>query len=245
MSKLKKEATQWRHVFKLDPNRTISNLALKLVCSAGTDAIIVGGTDGITFQNTWELLNRVREYPVPCVQEVSDINAVVPGFDGYLIPTVINTKESLWIHGAHLEAIRRYGEVIPWEKVLLLGYTVLNPDAKVARLTRAETDCSEEQMVAYARLVEHLFEWPVLYIEYSGRFGDLELMQAARSVCRRSRIFYGGGIATKKQAIEVAKVADTVVVGNLIYTHAEQAARTVKWVKGTVRKGEQSVKNRR
>ncbi|MFC7441874.1 heptaprenylglyceryl phosphate synthase [Laceyella putida] len=245
MTILREQAAKWRHVFKLDPNRTISNLALKLVCNAGTDAIIVGGTDGITFKNTWDLLNRVREYPVPCVQEVSDINAVVPGFDGYLIPTVINTKDSRWIHGAHLDALRKYGDVVPWDKVLLLGYVVLNPEAKVARLTKAETDCGEEQMVAYARLVEHLFQWPVLYMEYSGRFGDMDMVKAARSVCGQSRIFYGGGIATKEQTMEVAKVADTVVVGNLIYTHAERAARTVKWVKETDGKGERSVKNGR
>ncbi|AUS09830.1 heptaprenylglyceryl phosphate synthase [Laceyella sacchari] len=244
MTILKEQAARWRHVFKLDPNRTISDLALKLVCNAGTDAIIVGGTDGITFKNTRDLLHRVREYGVLCVQEVSEINAVVPGFDGYLIPTVINTKEARWIHGAHVDALRKYGDLIPWDKVLLLGYTVLNPEAKVARLTQAETACTEEQMVAYARLVEHLFCWPVLYIEYSGRFGDMALVDAAQRVCRKSRIFYGGGITTKEQTVAAAELADTVVVGNLIYTHAERAAKTVKWVKETDRKGDQRVKNR-
>jgi putative glycerol-1-phosphate prenyltransferase len=230
---LKKLAAGWRHVFKVDPNRTLSDLALRMICESGTDAIIVGGTDGITFNNTWKLLQRVRAYPVTVVQEVSDVSAVVPGFDGYLIPTVLNTNEARWIHGAHLEAIRKYGDFIPWDQLLLLGYVVLNPDSKVGRLTRAKTELDLEDAAAYARMLEHLFGWPVLYVEYSGKYGDPEWVKSAGRQLRKTRLFYGGGITGEKQAREMAALADTVVVGNLIYTHAEKAVRTVRWVKET------------
>ncbi|SEM91168.1 heptaprenylglyceryl phosphate synthase [Lihuaxuella thermophila] len=226
-------AARWRHLFKLDPNRKLSDLALKKICESGTDAIIVGGTDGVTFKNTWELLQRIKDYPVTCVQEISSISAVVPGFDGYLIPTVLNTDNAYWIHGAHHEAIKKYGEFIPWDHVVFEGYVILNADSKASRLTGCKTELEEADVTAYAHLAEHLYRFPVLYVEYSGRFGDVELVKAAGKVLKQTRLFYGGGISSEEQAKTMAEWADTVVVGNLIYTNVEMAIDTVKWVKET------------
>ncbi|MBA4603056.1 heptaprenylglyceryl phosphate synthase [Thermoactinomyces mirandus] len=230
---LEQMAAGWRHVFKLDPNRRLSDLSLEKVCQSGTDAIIVGGTDGITFEDIWKLQKRLRKYLLPCVLEVSDINAIVPGFDGYLIPSVLNTDQARWIHGAHLKAIQRYGCGIPWKQLLLLGYVILNPESKVSRLTEANAGLDEEAAASYACLVEHLFKWPVLYVEYSGKFGDENMVRAIRRQLKKTRLFYGGGITTRRQAETMAKWADTVVVGNLVYTNVEKAVQTVSWVKET------------
>ena len=43
----------WKHVFKLDPNKDISDEHLEQVCESGTDAIIVGGT-AILFHAHWK-----------------------------------------------------------------------------------------------------------------------------------------------------------------------------------------------
>ena len=61
----------WRHTFKLDPDKTIDDEALELICESGTDAIIVGGTYGVTFDNTLDLMSRIRRYAVPAVLEIS------------------------------------------------------------------------------------------------------------------------------------------------------------------------------
>lgn len=67
---------EWKHVFKLDPNKEISDEALEKVCESGTDAIMVGGTDGITLENVLHLMARVRRYTVPCVMEISSVETV-------------------------------------------------------------------------------------------------------------------------------------------------------------------------
>lgn len=51
---------EWEHVFKLDPNKSISDEALEQLCESGTDAVIVGGSDGVTLDNTLFLLGRIR-----------------------------------------------------------------------------------------------------------------------------------------------------------------------------------------
>jgi len=233
---LSERVASWRHVFKLDPNRSISDGALDRICRSGTDAVVIGGTDGITFDNTWELLQRVRRYDVPCYQEISRKSAVVPDFDGFLIPVVLNAGDHHWLIGAHHEAVKAYGTYIPWDRVAVEGYVVVNPESRVARLTHARSSLSEEDVTAYARLAEHLFRMPIVYVEYSGRYGDPRLVRAARAGITRSRLFYGGGITTPEQAQEIARLADTVVVGNLVYYNVDAAVQTVRYVKETPKK---------
>jgi putative glycerol-1-phosphate prenyltransferase len=221
----------WQHVFKLDPDKDISDEALEAVCESGTDAIIVGGTTNVTFDNTIDLLSRIRRYSVPCVLEVSNVEAIVPGFDAYFLPLVLNAQNPEWIFNAHIKGLEEHGPFIKWDEVFVEGYVVCNPDSAVAKLTQSRAKITEEQMKAYARLADRMLKLPVFYIEYSGTYGDVKQVQAARKVVHNSRIFYGGGIRSAEQAAEMAQWADTVVVGNIVYEDVEQALATVPAVK--------------
>ncbi|MCP1423288.1 putative glycerol-1-phosphate prenyltransferase [Paenibacillus xylanexedens] len=225
---------QWRHVFKLDPDRKITDEELDLVCMSGTDAIIVGGSSGITYDNTVDLMSRVRRYELPCVLEVSDLEAVVPGFDGYLIPMVLNATDSKWMIGHHQQAIERYGYLIPWDLLIAEGYIVLNANSTVARLTGADTDLTTGAAVAYAQAAERLLNLPIVYMEYSGTFGDMELVGEAYRQLERAHLIYGGGIDDSEKASQAAQVADTIVVGNIVYSDLTKALETVLAVKGTI-----------
>ncbi|WP_223065889.1 heptaprenylglyceryl phosphate synthase [Paenibacillus caui] len=222
----------WRHVFKLDPDRSLTDEELEAVCLSGTDAIIVGGSSGVTYDNTVELLSRVRQYELPCVLEVSDLEAVVPGFDLYLIPMVLNTKNPEWLIGRHSEAVERFGYLIPWDMVIPEGYIILNPASTAGILTEADGTLSASKAAAYAQAAERLMSMPIIYLEYSGMFGDMELVAAVRRSIGQTRLFYGGGVADAETARQAAQVSDTVVVGNIIYTSLPQALETVQAVKG-------------
>ncbi|WP_373419804.1 MULTISPECIES: heptaprenylglyceryl phosphate synthase [Paenibacillus] len=223
---------KWRHVFKLDPDREITDEELNLVCMSGTDAIIVGGSSGITYDNTVDLMSRVRRYELPCVLEVSNLEAVVPGFDGYLIPMVLNATDSKWMIGHHQQAIERYGYLIPWDLLIAEGYIVLNANSTVARLTGADTDLTTGAAVAYAQAAERLLNLPIVYMEYSGTFGDMELVGETYRQLDRAHLIYGGGIDDPEKAAQAAQVADTIVVGNIVYSDLNKALETVLAVKG-------------
>ncbi|OYD07519.1 heptaprenylglyceryl phosphate synthase [Paludifilum halophilum] len=225
----------WRHAFKLDPDRVLSDRALERICLSGTDAVIVGGTEGVTQNNSRELLDRVSEYPVKCVQEVSGLESVVPGLDGYLIPTVLNAGDLQWVVGLQHQAVKKFGEWIPWEDLAVLGYVVLNPNSRVARLTGSRTELASSDVTAYGRIAEHLFHLPALYVEYSGVYGDPSIVEAARNGLDSTQLIYGGGVSNEEQARRMAAVADTVIVGNLVYRNADAAVETVHWVKETTR----------
>jgi putative glycerol-1-phosphate prenyltransferase len=85
--------------------------------------------------------------------------------------------------------------------------------------------------MAYARMAEKMFHMPIFYLEYSGTYGDVNVVQAASSVLSSTKLFYGGGIETPEQAAEMAEFADVVVVGNVIYDDFQSALKTVKAVK--------------
>ncbi|QQZ09101.1 heptaprenylglyceryl phosphate synthase [Heyndrickxia vini] len=225
------DVREWRHAFKLDPNKDISDENLEKICESGTSAIIIGGSDGVTLENVLNLMSRVRRYTVPCVLEVSTIESITPGFDLYFIPTILNTTDAKWIKGIHHEAVKEYGVLMNWDELIVEGYCILNDDCKVANLTGANTDLDEEDVVAYAMMAEHLFKMPIFYLEYSGKYGDIELVKAAKAQLNQTKLFYGGGISTAAQAKEMGQFADVIVIGNALYENLEEALKTVKAVK--------------
>ena len=100
---------EWRHVFKLDPAKDISDEALERICESGTDVILVGGTDGVTLDGVLDLLVRVRRFEVPIALEISTIDSVTPGYDYYFIPTVLNSDDPKWIKIYTMKPLRNMG----------------------------------------------------------------------------------------------------------------------------------------
>lgn len=225
------DVRHWRHVFKLDPNKEITDKDLEKVCESGTDAIVIGGTDHVRLDDVLNLMARVRRYPLPCVLEVSNTEAITPGFDLYFIPTVLNSRDASWVTGLHHQAVKEYGPFINWEELLVEGYCVLNEDCKVANLTNPNTNLTEEDIEAYALMAEKMFQLPIFYLEYSGKYGKVEMVQAAKRPLVNTTLFYGGGIRNREQAAEMGKYADVIVVGNVIYEDIEAALSTVLAVK--------------
>lgn len=227
--------TTWRHAFKLDPAKTITDKEIELLAESGTDGIIVGGTDGITLDNVLDLLVRIRRYSVPLALEVSTVESVTPGFDYYFIPTVLNATNAEWINGVHHQALREFGHMMDWDETIVEGYCILNPDCKAAQLTGATKALDEEDVIAYARMAEHLFNLPIFYMEYSGTYGNPEMVHAAARILKETKLFYGGGIKNAQDAKEMAEIANTIIVGNVIYESFEDALSTVQAVKSVSR----------
>ena len=222
---------EWKHVFKLDPNKEISDEALEKLCESGTDAILVGGTDGVTLENVLDLMARIRRYTLPCVLEVSNLESITPGFDLYFIPSVLNSRNPDWILGLHKEAIKEYGHMINWEEMHVEGYCIMNPECKAAQLTEANTDLTEEDAASYALMAEKMFNLPIFYLEYSGKYGDPSVVRAVKDTLMETKLFYGGGINSIARAEEMSGLADCIIVGNYVYEDLSAALKTVDVVK--------------
>ncbi len=216
-----------KHLYKLDPDCSITEEQIERLSLSGTDAIVVGGTLGITYEDTNQLLRKLRKHRITVIQEISNMEAIVPGFDYYFIPLVLNAQDPQWILNAHQKALKKYGDLIHWNQILVEGYIVLNQESSVAKLTKSRTNLDLEDVIAYARLADKMLNLPILYIEYSGSYGNAEWIKELKKTIDSVQIFYGGGIHSSEQASEMSQYADTIIVGNLIYENFEQALETV------------------
>lgn len=218
----------WRHVFKLDPNKQLDDSALAALIRSGTDAFLIGGTDGVDAENTFALYARLQGCGIPVALEMSHPEHAIRGFAHYFIPTVLNAGTVDWIIGHQMLAFERHGHLFDANNVTAQGYIVLNPKAKVATVTEARASLSLEEVVAYAETGHHLFRLPSLYLEYSGTLGSPDVVKEVKLALPDAHIFYGGGIDGGDTARMMAEYADTIVVGNIIYDNLEGALATVQ-----------------
>lgn len=215
-----------KHIFKLDPAKKIDDTALVKIVESDTDLILVSGTDDVTEDNIEDLLSRVRRFNVPLALEISHPDAVVPGFDHYFVPTVINTKDVTYIHGMLVDALMEYHDFIDYDNISLLPYIIMNDECKAFK--HANCDVIEhDEFIAMIHMLDKLYKTDYIYIEYSGAFGESSLVKEAFDAVEHSRIIYGGGITSKKTAEIMSSISDTIVVGNIIYDDIEHALHTI------------------
>lgn len=217
---------EWKHIFKLDPAKEISDEEIELLCTSGTDAIIVGGTDNVTLEGVTHLLSKVEKYSIPTILEISSIEAITLGFDYYFIPMVMNSKDKKWLMDIQHKAIKQYRAFMDWDTIFMEGYCILNPDSKAFIKTDSKLP-DDESVLAYAHMAEHMFKLPIFYVEYSGTYGDPQLVEKVKHELHDTLLFYGGGIENSEQATEMKQHADVVIIGNSIYTDFKQALDTV------------------
>ncbi|WP_430788430.1 heptaprenylglyceryl phosphate synthase [Virgibacillus flavescens] len=218
---------KFNHIFKLDPAKEISEEDLDKICESGTDAVIVGGTDDVTLDGVLDLLSRIRRHSVPCILEISNLEAITPGFDHYFIPMVMNSRDKKWMMDIQHQAIKQYKDIMDWDEIFVEGYCILNKDAKAFTQTNSQLP-DDADVAAYAYMAEHVFHLPIFYMEYSGTYGDPALVEKVREQLKDTVLFYGGGIENNFQAEEMKQRADVIVVGNCIYTDLKKALKTVK-----------------
>ena len=220
----------WTHIVKIDPDKSlVEGETYEDVCATGTDAIAVGGTTGITAEKLQPVIDACAAYDIPIYQEPNQPDIVIdhPALDGYLVPTVFNAGDPFWVTGAHKEWVRMTGGP-DWERTTTEAYIVLNPDSAVAQYTEAECDLTGEHVAAYATVAERMFGQEIIYIEYSGTFGDPDIVGAAADALADATLFYGGGIHDYESANTMADHADVIVVGDLVHDEGVDAvAETV------------------
>ncbi len=216
----------WQHITKLDPDKSLSHDDLETIVESGTDAIMISGTQNITNTNVSQLISRLKDYEIPKILEPATPEAVVDeDVDHIFVPLVLNAGNLKWIVGKHKDWIMN--QAIDWEKVIPEAYIVLNPLSAVAKLTKSKTDLTSDEVIAYALYAEKYLGLPIVYIEYSGTYGDPQLVKQLSESLSEASLFYGGGIDTKEKAAEMKRYVDVIVVGNVVYTNMEKFLETL------------------
>ncbi|MFD1511835.1 phosphoglycerol geranylgeranyltransferase [Halomarina rubra] len=223
--------SEWDHIVKVDPDKTLyEDETFEDVAATGTDAIMVGGTLGMTEEKMAEYvegcIEGTRGHDIPVYIEPSSAGVVVhpDGLDGYLVPIVFNAGDIAWVTGAHKEWVRMDGD-IQWDVTHTEAYIVLNEEASVAEYTQADCTLDAADVAAYAEVAEQMFGQDIVYVEYSGTLGDPEIVGAAHDALDEATLFYGGGVHDYDSAFEMGQHSDVVVVGDLVHDAGCAAVR--------------------
>jgi phosphoglycerol geranylgeranyltransferase len=206
----------WVHVTKLDPDKQLKPGDIDIIAASGTDALMLSGTLNVTKENLTALLKQVKTYNLPLVMQ---------GIDYVFVPSVVNSTDAQWIVGKHRLWVQAQKGKISWDYIVPEAYIVLNPDSSVGKITKAICNLKPDEVAAYTALADHFFHFPVVYIEYSGTYGDPNVVKAASDAIDKSILYYGGGINSAEKAAQMSKYADTIVVGNAVY---DQGAAVLK-----------------
>jgi len=216
----------WVHVTKLDPDKQLRPGDIDAIATSGTDALMLSGTLNVTKENLLSLQKQIARYDLPIVMEPAGPEAVlVEGIEYVFVPSVLNTTDVQWIVGKHRFWVQQQDGKIPWDMVVPEAYIVLNPSSSVGRVTKAICDLKPAEVAAYTSVADRYFSFPIVYIEYSGTYGDPAVVKAAAEAIDRAILYYGGGINSAEKAAEMGKYADTIVVGNAVY---DQGAAVLK-----------------
>jgi phosphoglycerol geranylgeranyltransferase len=220
---------EWKHITKLDPDKRNTRSLVDAVVESGTDAIMVSGTQDVTPGKVDYLLRLLKDCSKPVVLEPSHKDLVRFDVDYVFVPMVLNAAERWWFIEAHRDWLRRSlleAESHDWEKIVCEAYIVLNEDSAVARVTKSNTNLEDEDVVAYALFADRLLRVPIVYLEYSGRYGNPGLVAKVKQTLNHAALFYGGGINSRERALEMSRHA-TIIVGNVVYEDLEKYFSTI------------------
>lgn len=227
------------HVTKVDPAKS---LPAEVGAIAGTDLVMVGGSDNVTVENTTDTVETIREAAgsIPILQEPYRSSQVSREtfdlVDGIAVPAVYNGNQQHFI-SKHIEfftelsttpsevrgtdlplvggLIERRGHAAIaelTEKIIGEGYVIQNPDSRAAEVAGATEPFSTDRVAGTALATESFYRFPIMYIEYSGTYGGTEDVAAAARHLDETVLLYGGGIRSGEQSREILDAGADAVV---------------------------------
>jgi phosphoglycerol geranylgeranyltransferase len=210
------------HMTLIDPAKQPpeeSGRIAKAAQSAGTDAIMVGGSTGVTQENLDATVDNIKKNcKLPVIYFPSGANAIARNSDAIYFMSMLNSRNVRNVTGEHVRGapiIKKLGI-----EAISMGYVIVEPGMKVGEVGEADlVKRGDVQTIVGYALTTELFGMDLLYLE-AGSGAPEPVPQDMISAVRRSvkiLIVVGGGIVQPEQASAVAAAgADIVVTGTLI-----------------------------
>ena len=210
------------HLALLDPDKQNSEDAgklAKLAKEAGTDAIMIGGSTGVTSDNLGETAKAIREMSgLPSIHFPGGPHELSSEVDAIFFMSLVNSSDPVWI-------IKAQAYAAPYVKklnieALSMGYILVEPGMKVGEVGKAELIKHTEidKAVGYALACEILGMDFVYLAAGSGANVPVpaDMISAVKNAISIPLIV-GGGIRTPEAAKAAREAgADAIVTGTFI-----------------------------
>jgi phosphoglycerol geranylgeranyltransferase len=210
------------HMTLIDPAKQPVTVAGEIACvaeAARSDAIMVGGSTGITQENLDLTVDEIKaRCGLPVIYFPSGANAIAQRCDAIYFMSMLNSTNPRNITGEHWRGapvIRKLGL-----ETLSMGYIVVEPGMKVGEIGEADvvTRGDVERAVGYAMAAEY-FGMSLVYLE-AGSGAPSPVPSAMIRAVKDSigvPLIVGGGITDPVKAGDAARDgADIIVTGTLV-----------------------------
>jgi phosphoglycerol geranylgeranyltransferase len=210
------------HMTLIDPEKQPAEDSAgiaRTACEMGTDAIMVGGSTGVTQGNLDSTVDRIKNAcKLPVIYFPSGANAIARKCDAIYFMSMLNSRNVRNITGEHWRGapmIRKFGL-----ETISMGYVIVEPGMKVGEVGEADlVDRSDiPRAVGYALSAE-MFGMDLFYLE-AGSGAPMpvppEMVRAVRASVSIP-IVVGGGITEVSHVSPLVSAgADIVVTGTLV-----------------------------
>jgi len=210
------------HMTLIDPEKQgpeecgdIANAAYR----AGTDAIMVGGSTGISYDNLDESITAmITKVPIPIIQFPSHSEALSPNADAIYFMSLLNSKDTRYIIGEQANAAPYLRNMDV--ETISMGYVIVEPGMKVAEMGGAEPLKREalESAVGFGLAAEFL-GMELFYLEAGSGAPEPVPANMVSAVANKLSIplIVGGGIREPEAAQKIAAAgADILVTGTVV-----------------------------
>ncbi len=210
------------HMTLIDPAKQSPEAAAEIAAAAaeaGTDAIMVGGSTGITQENLDATVDAIKgACKLHVIYFPSGANAIARRCDAIYFMSMLNSKNVRNVTGEHWKGgpvIKKLG-IEP----ISMGYIIVEPGMKVGEVGEADVVRRSDvpRAVGYAVATE-MFGMDLVYLE-AGSGAPEPVPSDMISAVRKSigiPLIVGGGVSSPEKAESVARSgADIVVTGTLV-----------------------------
>ncbi|MGD9962779.1 MAG: geranylgeranylglyceryl/heptaprenylglyceryl phosphate synthase [Thermoplasmata archaeon] len=210
------------HMTLIDPEKQSPEGSADIARKAGklgTDAIMVGGSTGVTQENLDSAVDHIKKaVRLPVIYFPSGANAIAQRCDAIYFMSMLNSKNVKNITGEHSRGapmIRKLGI-----ETVSMGYVIVAPGMKVGEVGEADPVQRDDiaRAVGYA-LTAEMFGMDLFYLEAgSGAPAPVppEMVKAVRDSVKMP-ILVGGGLTEPSHIPPlVAAGADIFVTGTLV-----------------------------
>lgn len=228
------------HVALIDPDKQSAEQAGRMAVmmkEAGTDAVFIGGSTGVTTQNLSDTAKAIKEMSgLKTFHFPGSAEALSTDVDALLYMSMMNSTNLRWVMGAQVYAapiIKKLGI-----ETISMGYVIVEPGMKVGEVGMANLVKRDDikQAVAYAIACE-MYGMDLVYFE-AGSGADRPVPPEMIAAIRKAvdiPLIIGGGIRTPEAAQAAREAgADIIVTGTLIEqcSDTEKLRAVVKAAKG-------------
>ncbi|NLI73630.1 MAG: geranylgeranylglyceryl/heptaprenylglyceryl phosphate synthase [Euryarchaeota archaeon] len=233
---LEKMKANTLHMTLLDPNKQSPDMAAKITgeaCELGTDAIMVGGSTGVTQENLDATISAIKtQVDIPVIYFPSGAHAISPYADAIYFMSMLNSRTvelttRQQMKGAPI--VRKLG-IEP----LSMGYIIVAPGMKVGEV--GEADCiprDRGDIAADYALAAQFMGMQYVYLEAGSgapQHVPEDMIRTVRSTIDIP-LLVGGGIRDAQAASRVKDAGANIVITGTVVENGNYYDRLASIIK--------------